>query len=94
MASKKKKSKFIHAGCFVYIIGWLIAGLLVAFFKIPMTGEEGTMTYGQLLGLIFFVGSISVGLPMSKHWSCGRCGTKLAGKKVQICPACNSVFEK
>lgn len=93
VAKKKKKKKFVHAGCLIYLVGWGIAGLLVAFLDVPVSGEDG-MTYGGILAIAVFIGSILAGMPLGKDWLCGNCGTKLTSKSVKICPACKARFEK
>ncbi len=93
VAKKNRKKKFVHAGCLVYIIGWLIAGSFVAFLNDPISGEDGGLTVGQVIGFIIFVLSIAAGLPMSKDWFCGNWGTRLSNKKVKLCPACKATFK-
>jgi len=94
-AKRTKERAFVNgSGCLVMLLGWAIAALLAfVVLPIPVTGKEGSITYGQILGLIVLIAFIVQGRKMGTKWKCGKCGNPIADKSVKICPTCKAHLE-
>lgn len=82
-ASVKKRTSFAGVGCLLQGLG-LVSLVL------------GIATFATVLGpIVFFLLGlwlIVAGSRRSQWWECSACGTRLARKKVEVCPNCRSRF--
>lgn len=80
MAEIKRQA---HVGCLLQAVGFfcLITALLTFWTVI------GPMVFGLTGFWLIIFGGLKY-----KWYECSECGTRLADKKLKICPGCKSVF--
>jgi hypothetical protein len=81
-APRKKRTKTAGAGCFVQGLGLVLFGLVILL--------SGGHLAGIIVGVVLLAALFVAGSSMSRYWSCGRCGTQLAGRDVSLCPSCHA----
>ena len=91
VAKREKSSQVAPAGRLVQALGLAAPFVLYwggATFVGPLTGLIGGVT-----GVFVFLVLLVVGARMATTWRCGRCGSRLASKAVEMCPGCRATFE-
>lgn len=81
MAKAKRHTTFAGAGCFLQGLGLL--ALVGA--ALTLRTLIGPIVLG-ILGLWLLV----YGSQNSQWWGCSECGTRLANKRVKVCPSCQA----
>lgn len=82
MAKRVKKSETFSKGCVIQMVGLLF----------PFIGALAGPV-GSVIGAIVMLVFVFVGWRTSTKWFCGKCGTPIAGKRVDICPTCKARLE-
>ncbi len=83
MPKIRTRSSMAGAGCVIQGLGLLSLLVALATFATIV----GPIVFG-ILGLWLLV----LGSQKSQWFECSDCGTKLANKKLTICPSCNGKF--
>ncbi len=83
MPKIKKRTSMAGAGCFLQGLG--LVSLIVA--AVTFATIIGPIVFG-ILGLWLLV----FGSQKSQWFECSDCGTKLANKKLRVCPNCKGQF--
>ena len=83
MPQIKRRTSLVGAGCFLQGLG--LASLVTAVLSVPTL--IGPFIFGILgLWLLVYGGQRSI------WFECTDCGTKLANRKLRVCPACRGEF--
>lgn len=84
MARITKKSSMAGAGCLMQFFGLICFALGIVFFF--------TIVWPIIL-LPLGLWLLLAGSRKAIWYECSDCGTKLSGKRLRICPSCNSQFQ-
>ena len=84
MAQIKRNSSLVGAGCFIQFIG-IVCFIMGFVYILSIIAPIICWPLGVWL---LFAGSRK-----AVWYECSACGTKLSGRKLKICPNCNSKFE-
>ena len=87
-AHRVKKIDTLSGGCFVQGLGALLGGpMFLAGVVLPQVHP-----IVAVFGLFVVLAGLVFGRSLSTRWTCGACGSPIAGRNARGCPACQIGF--